>query len=217
VQAGLVHTHVDQEDAFIFVVQLGDLRLDGGANSHDGGMLRLGVLLHGSQVWIVLEAVFLDVGHVHAALGGDEAELLDQGQVVFIQVQRTHGSRFVQDGNDFFQQGHQLDALLVAGARGLLVALQGLLGGGQVGQGQFSINNFDVGYGVDAAGNVDHVFVFKAAHHMHDGVGFAYVGQELVAQTLALGRSGDQSGDVDELDHGGQDALRLDDLGQRRQ
>jgi hypothetical protein len=35
-----------------------------------------------------------------------------------------------------------------------------------------------------------------------DGVGFADVGQELVAQAFALGRTGHQTGDVDELDDG---------------
>ena len=49
---------------------------------------------------------------------------------------------------------------------------------------------------------------------MHDGVGFADVGQELVAQAFALGGAGDQAGDVHELDDGRLDLLRLDDFGQ---
>ena len=44
----------------------------------------------------------------------------------------------------------------------------------------------------------------------------ADVGEELVAETLAFGRAGDQAGDVDELDDGGHHALGLHDLAQLR-
>ena len=59
--------------------------------------------------------------------------------------------------------------------------------------------------------------VFEAAHHVDDRIGFADVRQKLVAQAFALGRAGDQAGDIDELDHGRHDALRLDDVRQRLQ
>src|SRR5690606_25542408 len=52
---------------------------------------------------------------------------------------------------------------------------------------------------------------------MGDRVDLADVGQELVAQALAAGRTCDQAGDVDELDRGRDHLLRLDDLGQRTQ
>ena len=45
---------------------------------------------------------------------------------------------------------------------------------------------------------------------MHDGVGLTDVGQELVAQPLALGRAGDQARDVHDLDRGRQDLVRPD-------
>ena len=46
---------------------------------------------------------------------------------------------------------------------------------------------------------------------MHDGIGFTDVGKKLVAQPLALAGAGDQTGNVDELDNGRLDFLRLDD------
>jgi hypothetical protein len=49
-----------------------------------------------------------------------------------------------------------------------------------------SVDDFDVALRVDAVGNVDHVLVFEAAHHVGDGVGFADVGQELVAQAFTF-------------------------------
>jgi len=49
---------------------------------------------------------------------------------------------------------------------------------------------------------------------MHDGIGLADVGEELVAEAFALGGTGDEAGDVDEFDDGRLHALRLDDFGQ---
>jgi hypothetical protein len=46
---------------------------------------------------------------------------------------------------------------------------------------------------------------------MHHGIGLADVGEELVAQAFALAGPGHQAGDVDELDDGRLDLLRLDD------
>jgi hypothetical protein len=43
----------------------------------------------------------------------------------------------------------------------------------------------------------------------------ADVGEELIAEALALARAGDEPGDVDELDHRRHDALGRDDLDQR--
>jgi hypothetical protein len=68
--------------------------------------------------------------------------------------------------------------------------------------------------GSTLAGHVDHVVVFKAAHHVDDGVGFADVGQKLVAQAFALAGTGHQACDVHKFHDGRHDALGLDDLGQ---
>src|SRR5690606_9276855 len=67
------------------------------------------------------------------------------------------------------------------------------------------------------ARHVDDVRVLEAAHDVADGVDFADVGQELVAQALAAGGAGDQAGDVHELDRGGDHLLRVDDVRQRVQ
>ena len=49
---------------------------------------------------------------------------------------------------------------------------------------------------------MDDVVVVKAAYHVDDRVTFADVRQEFVAQSLALGRALDQTGDIDEFDGG---------------
>ena len=56
------------------------------------------------------------------------------------------------------------------------------------------------------------VRVLEAAHDLHDGVHLADVGEELVAEALALARALHQAGDVHELDRRGDDDVRLRDL-----
>ena len=71
--------------------------------------------------------------------------------------------------------------------------------GFDVGEDQLGLDGVDVARGIDAAVHVDDVFVLKAAHHVDDGVHFADVGEELVAQALAVAGALDQAGDVDKL------------------
>ena len=58
------------------------------------------------------------------------------------------------------------------------------------------------------------VAVLEAAHDMGDGVAFADVGEELVAEAFALRGAAHQSGDVDESETGRDDLLRARDFGQ---
>ena len=60
--------------------------------------------------------------------------------------------------------------------------------------------------------HVHHVRVVEAADHVDDRVDFTDVRQELVAESLALGRALDQAGDVHELDHRRDLLLGLDEL-----
>src|SRR5205814_4983985 len=57
---------------------------------------------------------------------------------------------------------------------------------------------------IDAAFDVGHVAALEAAQDVDDGVDFADIGEELVAETFALRGAADEASDVDELD------LRLD-------
>ena len=59
------------------------------------------------------------------------------------------------------------------------------------------------------------VGVLEAAHHVRDRIGLADVREELVAEAFTLRRAGDEARDVDELDRGRQDLLRLDDRRKR--
>src|SRR5207245_9846366 len=66
--------------------------------------------------------------------------------------------------------------------------------------------------GIERPHDVDDIGVLEATDHMDDGVHFADVGEELIAQPLALRGALHEAGDVDELDNRGNLFLRLDDL-----
>jgi hypothetical protein len=114
------------------------------------------------------------------------------------------GSRRSSNANQFL-------GFLVAGAGLLALAIERALDGGEVGQRQFGEDRFDVGQRIDAPRDMDDVVVLEAADDADDGIGFADIGQELVAQAFAFRGAGDQAGDIDELDDRRLDALRLDD------
>jgi hypothetical protein len=59
-----------------------------------------------------------------------------------------------------------------------------------------------------------HVAILETAQHMGDGVDLADIGEELVAEPLALGRALHEARDIDEGHPRGDDLLRLRDLGQ---
>ena len=61
---------------------------------------------------------------------------------------------------------------------------------------------------------MDYIAVIEAAQDVQDGVGLADIGQELVAEALALAGALDQAGDVDDVDRGRDGPLRLAELRQ---
>ena len=69
--------------------------------------------------------------------------------------------------------------------------------------------------GINAAGDVDDVGVFKAADDMHDGVHLADVGEKFVAQTFAVRRAFDEAGDVHEFNRRWNQRADPGDFGER--
>ena len=107
---------------------------------------------------------------------------------------------------------------VLAGALGLLLQrVDALLQAVEVGQHQFGLDGLDVGDRIDPALDVGDIVVLEAAHHMGDGVDLADVGQELVAEPLALGGAANEAGDIDERQPRRHDLLGLGELRQRLQ
>jgi len=169
------------------------------------------------QVRVVLEAVVRHVAHEHRRLGGDQEQRLHDDLLVLREIQAAHRLGLVERGAAAFEDGAELDGLLVAGTAELVGAVDLLFHAGQVGQAQLGLDHLDVGDRVDLVVHVDDVVVVEAAHHVDDGVGLADVRQELVAQAFALGRAGHQARDVHKFDDGRHDLLRRDDVRQHLQ
>ena len=85
----------------------------------------------------------------------------------------------------------------------------------EIGEHQLGLDRLDVGDRVDAALHMGDVAVLEAAHHMGDGVDLADVGEELVAEPLALRGAAHEAGDVDEGEPGRHDLHGLGELRQR--
>ena len=62
---------------------------------------------------------------------------------------------------------------------------------------------------VQAVRVADDIRILKAANDVHNRLALADVGEELVAQALAVARALDQAGDIDELDDGRGRLLRV--------
>src|SRR5690554_146070 len=117
-------------------------------------------------------------------------------------------------GKQLFQQIFLCNGFLVAALGGAGNALQLFFATFQVGKNQLQVDDLDVAPRVNTVGHVDDVFILKAPHYMGDGIGFADVGQKLVAQAFAFGGTLYQPGNVDKLHGGRQDPFRLDNFGQ---
>ncbi|OIQ81649.1 hypothetical protein GALL_365730 [mine drainage metagenome] len=213
-QAGFVLAQLGEELLLLLGRHAGQLAFQLGADGDHGRVLLRRVLAQAVEVGVVLEAVLHHVADEHGRLGGDQAQRLDQRHLVVRQAHGAYRDCLVQRLLAALQHLDGLERLLVAGAALLVQAVDGLLHGAEVGQAQLGLDDADVGQRVDMAGDVDHVLVLEAAHDVDDGVGFADVGEELVAQAFALAGAGHEPGDVDELHHGRQHALRLDDGGE---
>ncbi len=75
----------------------------------------------------------------------------------------------------------------------------------EVAEDEFGFDDFPIVLGVDFAVDMDDVGVIKNADDMADGVAFANMGEELVAEAFAFASAFDEAGDVDEFDRGGDD------------
>ncbi len=208
---------LEEHVLFLTVVQLGDFRFDLVAHRYDHSAFFFGDGLHYVQVRVALETVLGDVGDVHHRLAGQQVEAADQGLFVGAHVlhQAARWLAFGEVRDQLFQNGLLRQGFLVAtlGVAGHFLQL--LFAAVEVGKDQFEVDDLDVALGIDAVGNVNHVLVFEAAHHVGDGVGFADVGEELVAQAFAFRSTGHQACNVDEFHGGGQNAVGLDDFSQR--
>ena len=180
VEAALVLAHRLQQLERLVVGQLDELHLDLGVEEHRlRGRDERGQL--GAQR-VVGELVLVEVEHVEERLGGQQVQL---AQRLEVEAGGEHGLAGVEDLLGLLHGGELGDDLLLD-ARLLLQPRERALHGLQVGEDQLGVDRLDVVLGRHAAVDVDDVGVLEHPDHLADRVAVADVGQELVAQALAL-------------------------------
>ena len=217
VEACFRESEVGEERGAVALVELGNLGLDRGADRDDRRPLRRRELLQRFQARVAGESAFVDVCHVHHRLRSQERKLADPLPLERIERHRAHRLALVEARADPLERVAPAHRVLVHGLRGFLGALARAVHGLEVGERELGVDDRNVRGRVDAARDVHDVRVLEAAHHVRDRVHLADVGQELVAEPLALRGAGDEARDVDELDRGRQDLFRLCDRRERRE
>lgn len=192
-----------------------EFRFDGSGDDADAGAVMLaGVGFDFLDVGVLAgvgEVAFRDIAGVEDALGAQEAKAFERNFFFVGKLEGKGGFVFVQMRKEAVDQFDILGGFLVAAA-GFFGALFFLaFEGGEVGEDEFGIDDLDIAEGVNRSHIVNDVFVLEATHHVDDGIDFADIGEEFVAEALALAGPGDESGDVDEFDGGGNDAVGFGD------
>ncbi len=181
----------------VLVVELGELGLDAGGDGDDPGPLGGGV---GGDLGGHVERALVDVGEEEHGLGGERTEVAGGPGGLLGEGHGAHGAPGLEGGDDAVQPGlfGDGDAVPAAGVFGdALDAPFGLL---EVGEGELGLDGLDVAQGIDVALGVDDALIAVDADDVDEGVGLADVGEEAVAETLALVGAGDEAGDVVEVD-----------------
>ncbi len=137
---------------------------------------------------------------------------ISSGASVFEQQARRLA--LVQQLDHGFHDRQLRQRFLVLAGGALARLLDAALKAFEVGEHQLGLDRVGIADRIDAALDVGDVVVLEAAQHMHDGVDFADVGEELVAEAFTLRCAAHEAGDVDEGDAGRDDFLGA---GDRRQ
>ena len=121
--------------------------------------------------------------------------------------QLNHAGRFavLEQRDDAFHQRHLFLGFLVIATRLLDRILDPALEALEISQHQFCFNDFGITQGIDRAFHMGNVAILETAKHINNGIGFADIAEELVAETLALGGTAHQTGNIDKFELGRDD------------
>ena len=97
----------------------------------------------------------------------------------------------------------------VVGAREFVCLVAPLFKRFEIREHEFRQNYIEVVHRIDPAVDMDDVAILEEPHHVRDRVDVADVAEKLIAEPLSLARAFHKSGDVDELQRGGDDSSGL--------
>src|SRR5207248_8770224 len=148
---------------------------------------------------------------VQNRLCGQQPEAAQELHRVFTLARLPRPTAAIELRDNALQQ-HQLELrVLVTGPRRLARLLEPALDDCEIGERQLTGDDVVVAHGIDGSHDVHHIGILKSTDHVHHGVDFADVREELIAQPFALRGAFHESRDVDELDDRGNFFLWLDD------
>ena len=186
------------------VCKHGDLRLDGSGHGDAFGALAGRARRRQPRPFIARGRVSLaDIAHIKHRLCGEQLQAPEDRPVV--RAVKGDAARRAARLQRFEHGCHRAgqDLLLpVAGRRALLRLVETPLQAFEVRQHELGLDRLGVAPRVDSAFHMRHAAVLEAAQHMGDGVHFADIGEETVAQPLAARGAAHQPGDIDELQEG---------------
>ncbi len=110
----------------------------------------------------------------------------------------------------FLDRSHSQFGLFVSRFCSPLGFRQSIFESLDIGQHQFGFDGLHIGYRIDFACHVCHVRILKATNDLKNGVDFTDMGEELIAEPLPFAGSFDDTGDIHQFEHGGQNSLRSD-------
>ena len=204
IHAAFLQAHLGEELCpVIGAVHGGDFSLDLSADGHYGTSALCGNLLDRHHVIVVLtDRVLVDVAYVDDGLHRNQMQVGNHGPLLLIGDDCPGALPLSEAGEQLLIERDDCQKLLGVVHLGKLgILLVSLVYRVIVCKGKFDIYGLDVACGVDPVVDVDDVGVLEAPHDMGDDAHFPDVGQELVAQALALGGSSHETCDINELGH----------------
>ncbi len=156
-----------------------------------GDLCREGVALVGRG--------FLDIADIKHGLGGEQAKRSKELFLLGLALHQPGGLALAQQGRAALTRESVSFASLSAPLARFFERDHALFEAFEIGQHQFGLDRLDIGGGVHLAFHMGDVAILEAAHHMDDGVHLTDIGEELIAEPFALGRSAHDAGNIDEV------------------
>ena len=214
--ARLLKTHILQEHLTLLVIlQLGDIGL--GSRSHDQ---HLGILvgngsLHSLGVHVTRYGrCLINITYVEYGLVGQKIKVGNELALLLVGLNRTSRATLLQRLLELHQKIVTTLGVLIARC-GLLLALADIvLYGLQILQLQLRVDNTLVANGIHRAIDVRNITILEATQNVDDCIGVADIAEELISQAFALRSTLHQTGDIDNLDGGGDNLAGVINLGQ---
>ena len=187
-------------------VEAGYFFFDAGADGDGAGAFFGSIGLDAGDIGVSEggDVRFSDVADVEDLFASEERVEAKGGFFFGSEGEGAEGEVLVEVSEGFFEEIEGGEELFFA--FGLLFkAREGVFRHLDIGKDQLEGDDGDIIEGIDAAGDVDDVWVVEAADHLDDGVGLSDVGEELVAEPFAFGGAFDEACDIDEGNGGRND------------